>query len=166
MTATTRPSHPAGAHSTANSGSMSKLRPPGALSDSLYPYSDPNSEPPDNATRSSSSPHPAPRAPRRILPGVNTQKTPRTARSRTPQPETQQSESSLGESRIGIIGAGAMGGALCRGLVNSRIVAPNRIIVSDPHSIHVQELARSLGIIVAENNLQVANNSDIIVLAV
>ena len=51
-------------------------------------------------------------------------------------------------------------------LVNSRIVAPNRIIISDPHIAHVQELARSLGIVVASDNLQAARNSDIIVLAV
>ncbi len=120
----------------------------------------------DNSPRSSSSSLPTPRSPHRILPGGKTQKPPRTARSRTPQPEPQQVSSSLGENRIAIIGVGAMGGALCRGLVHSRIVAANQIIVSDPHAPHVQELARSLGVVAAEDNLHAARNAEIVVLAV
>ena len=118
------------------------------------------------APRSSASSVPTPSAPRRMLPRTAEPKPARRARSRVTEPQPQQTGSSLSENRIGIIGAGAMGGALCRGLVQSRIVKPNRITVSDPHAAHVQELARSLGITVAPDNMQTALNSDIIVLAV
>lgn len=111
------------------------------------------------------SPLAIPKAPRRVLSTTKPKKAPG-PRSRTPQPEPALSESTLSGCRIGIIGAGAMGGALCRGLVNSKVVPPNKIIVSDPHTGNVQELARSLGIVVAEDNLQVASTSDIILLAV
>ncbi len=72
----------------------------------------------------------------------------------------------LRDKRIGIIGAGAMGGALCRGLVHAEAAPANRILVSDPHTAHVQNLQQSLGIKVAQNNSQVAKHTDIIVLAV
>ena len=72
----------------------------------------------------------------------------------------------LQEKRIGFIGAGAMGGALCRGLVHANAAPANRILVSDPHSAHVDALNTSLGVKKAENNSQVAKFTDILVLAV
>lgn len=85
----------------------------------------------------------------------------------TPAPVTETtSHAMLRDKRIGIIGAGAMGSALCRGLVSANAAPPNRILVSDVHSDHAHELQRSLGIKVAESNLQVAKYTDIIVLAV
>lgn len=108
---------------------------------------------------------PAIKSPRRILSGAPKPVKPR-GRSRTPQPEPAFSASCLEDSRIGIIGAGAMGGALCRGLADSRVVPANRVMVSDPHTQHVQDLARSHGIVVATDNCQLASTVDIIVLAV
>ena len=72
----------------------------------------------------------------------------------------------LRDKRIGIIGAGAMGGALCRGLVHANAAPANRILVSDPHAAHIQGLHQTLGIKVAESNLQVAKYTDIILIAV
>lgn len=72
----------------------------------------------------------------------------------------------LTDKRIGIIGAGAMGGALCRGLVLAQAALPTRILVSDPHTEHVENLKNTLNIKVAKNNAQVALHTDIIVLAV
>ncbi len=72
----------------------------------------------------------------------------------------------LRDKRIGIIGAGAMGGALCRGLVHADAAPANRILVSDPHSAHVDALQAELGIKKAEGNLQAAKFTDILVLAV
>src|SRR5262249_49352080 len=72
----------------------------------------------------------------------------------------------LRDKRIGIIGAGAMGSALCRGLVHGDAAPANRILVSDPHTVHVQALQQSLGVKVADSNSQVAKYTDIIVLAV
>jgi len=72
----------------------------------------------------------------------------------------------LTDKRIGIIGAGAMGGALCRGLVHAQAALPTRILVSDPHAEHVENLKNTLNIKVAKNNAQVALHTDIIVLAI
>ena len=72
----------------------------------------------------------------------------------------------LTEKRIGIIGAGAMGGALCRGLILAQAALPTRILVSDPHTEHVENLKNTLNIKVAKNNAQVALHTDILVLAV
>ncbi len=72
----------------------------------------------------------------------------------------------LHDCTIGIIGAGAMGGALCRGLVTSGLVAAQRILVSDPHEAHVDALQSHLGVRVAENNGQCANRCNILLLAV
>lgn len=74
--------------------------------------------------------------------------------------------SSLRDKRIGIIGVGAIGSALCRGLVNASAAPPNRIVVSDIHAAHCQALQRSLGVKVAESNVQIAKYTDIILLAV
>jgi pyrroline-5-carboxylate reductase len=83
-----------------------------------------------------------------------------------PAPVSGNTGFMLREKRIGIIGAGAMGGALCRGLVSSQAALPNRILVSDPHTEQAQTLQRSLGVKVADSNLQVAKYTDIIILAV
>lgn len=85
-----------------------------------------------------------------------------------PNPETSIGirHAMLREKRIGIIGAGAMGSALCRGLVSANAAPANRILVSDLHSNHAQELQRSLGVKVAESNSQVAKYTDIIILAI
>jgi len=106
------------------------------------------------------------KAPRRIITGSTVVKPNKRARGKTALPDPRAQDDTLNELRIGIIGAGAMGGALCRGLVDSRIVPPNRIFVSDPHTKHVQELARSHGILAADDNLTLVRNVDIVVLAV
>lgn len=72
----------------------------------------------------------------------------------------------LSGKRIGIIGAGAMGSAMCRGLIHANATDPKRIVVADIHPDHVQGLHASLGIKVAENNVQIARFTDIILLAV
>ncbi len=59
-----------------------------------------------------------------------------------------------------------MGGALCRGLVLAQAALPTRILVSDPHTEHVENLKTTLNIKVAKNNAQVALHTDIIVLAI
>jgi pyrroline-5-carboxylate reductase len=59
-----------------------------------------------------------------------------------------------------------MGSALCRGIVHAEAAPANRILVSDPHTAHVQQLQESLGVRVADNNNQVGKYTDIIVLAV
>ncbi len=72
----------------------------------------------------------------------------------------------LRDCTIGIIGAGAMGGALCRGLVTSGLVSPQRILVSDPHKVHVDALQSHLGVRSAADNQECAAGCDILLLAV
>ena len=59
-----------------------------------------------------------------------------------------------------------MGSALCRGLINANAADPRRIVVSDVHTDHVQNLHAALGIKVADNNAQIGKYTDIIILAV
>ena len=80
--------------------------------------------------------------------------------------ETETPASFLQGKRIGIIGAGAMGSAMCRGLIHANAADPRRIVVSDVHADHVQNLHTALGIKVADNNAQIAKYTDIIILAV
>ncbi len=75
-------------------------------------------------------------------------------------------EHPLSGCTIGIMGAGAMGGALCRGLVTSGLVSPQRIIVSDPHKVHVDALQSHLGVRVASDNVQCASQCSILLIAV
>jgi pyrroline-5-carboxylate reductase len=79
---------------------------------------------------------------------------------------TRSATSLLSGKRIGIIGAGAMGGALCRGLIHANAADPRRIVVADVHPDHVQNLHNVLGIKVADNNVQIARFTDIIILAI
>ncbi len=81
-------------------------------------------------------------------------------------PLSSGAASLLGGKRIGIIGAGAMGSAMCRGLIHASAADPKRIVVSDVHADHVQDLHTELGIKVADNNAQIAKYTDIILLAV
>jgi pyrroline-5-carboxylate reductase len=72
----------------------------------------------------------------------------------------------LSNKKIGIIGAGAMGGALCRGLINAGAAPASAILISDPHTEHLNALAKSMGVRCTGDNAQVASESDILVLAV
>src|SRR5262249_237959 len=72
----------------------------------------------------------------------------------------------LRDKRIRIIAAGALGPALLRGLMLASAALANRILVSDPHVAHVQNLQNTLGVKRAESNAQVAKYTDIVILAV
>jgi pyrroline-5-carboxylate reductase len=59
-----------------------------------------------------------------------------------------------------------MGGALCSGLINAGAAPASAILISDPHTEHLKSLAESVGVRCTGDNAQVANESDIVVLAV
>jgi len=67
---------------------------------------------------------------------------------------------------IGFIGAGNMGSAIIRGAVKSGMVKPESISIYDPDSTKTAALKKETGIGVAQNSLEVAAQSDIIILAV
>lgn len=68
--------------------------------------------------------------------------------------------------KITFIGAGAMGGAMISGLVNSQLVSPGQITASDPNEVRGQELVETLGINYTTDNVEAAENADIVVIAV
>ena len=66
---------------------------------------------------------------------------------------------------IGFIGAGNMATALISGLINSDQSA-SKIIASSPEQEHLEKLSKDFGIKTTNNNLEIVDNSDIVILAV
>ncbi|KYH32575.1 pyrroline-5-carboxylate reductase [Neomoorella mulderi] len=70
------------------------------------------------------------------------------------------------EGNIGFLGAGAMGEALIRGLVQSRQVPPERILVYDIRRERLQELEQTYGLQAMTGREELVRKADIIILAV
>ena len=70
-----------------------------------------------------------------------------------------------GQHIIGIAGVGKMGEALVRGLIVGRVVPPTRIRVSDAVALRAKEVAARHGVGYAESVSELAERSDILVLA-
>lgn len=68
--------------------------------------------------------------------------------------------------RIGIIGVGHIGEALAKGLLKAELIQPQQIIASRRSQDKLEALAAKIGIGITTDNLQVVNESDVIVLAV
>lgn len=66
---------------------------------------------------------------------------------------------------IGIIGAGSMGGSIARGLVQSKAMSPEHIMVFDPNEACTSVLV-DLGIQVASDVQALVADSDVVILAV
>jgi hypothetical protein len=62
----------------------------------------------------------------------------------------------LSARRIGFVGAGNMAGALIRGLLHSKAVAPDQIWASDLKAERLTELSNSFGISTTHDNEAVA----------
>lgn len=67
---------------------------------------------------------------------------------------------------IGFIGCGNMAQAMIGGIVESGLVKAEQVIASNLHPNKLVEIAARYGIKAAENNIEVAENADIIILAV
>ena len=70
-----------------------------------------------------------------------------------------------GQHIFGIAGVGKMGEALVRGLIVGRVVPPTRILVSDAIPPRAQEVAVKHGVAAAASVEELAEHSDILVLA-
>lgn len=70
------------------------------------------------------------------------------------------------QTRFGIIGAGAMGEAIIGGLLRHNLTSPENIRASEPRIERCEELTDKYGVITSSDNLQVLENSDVVVLAV
>lgn len=67
--------------------------------------------------------------------------------------------------KIGLIGAGQMGGALLKGLLETKTISPEEVIVSGGKSGTAQALQEELHFILGESNVEVAQ-ADMVILAV
>lgn len=70
------------------------------------------------------------------------------------------------QKTIGFIGSGNMGGAIIGGVLSSQLVSPTDIIASDISKIALESLKEKYGIRVADDNLEVVKESDILFLSV
>jgi pyrroline-5-carboxylate reductase len=67
---------------------------------------------------------------------------------------------------IGFIGSGAMGTAMIGGLLNQKLIAPHCVIAADPNREKGAQLVADYGIRFTTDNLEVAKESDVLILAV
>lgn len=67
--------------------------------------------------------------------------------------------------KVGIIGGGAMGGALAEGLLLKNLFDPSDIIISNPHTDKLSHLSAH-GVKVTQSNIEVAQSSELLVIAV
>lgn len=72
----------------------------------------------------------------------------------------------LTQKRISIIGAGNMGLALLRGMIDSRAVPPENIVVRNRRPERAKALAEKYGVAIAGTNAECADHADVILLAV
>lgn len=67
---------------------------------------------------------------------------------------------------IGFLGGGAMGEALITGLLNTGIMAPSELYISDINSGRLELLKQKLGVNTTTDNQIIVNKADIVVMAV
>jgi pyrroline-5-carboxylate reductase len=70
------------------------------------------------------------------------------------------------QGTIGFIGGGNMAGALIKGLLSSKTVSPQQIMVSDVSPERLDQLAKSHGVRTSAENHALVHDSDVIVLSV
>src|SRR3989442_554452 len=68
--------------------------------------------------------------------------------------------------KVGFIGAGNMGEALIRGLVESNLVPPDKILVADVRADRVHQLADQYGLRAVASNASLVSAVDVVILAV
>ena len=68
--------------------------------------------------------------------------------------------------RITFIGAGVMGEAMIKGLLHQKLVKPEQITAADPHEARLKELEKAYGIHYSTDNVESAQNADVLVLSV
>ena len=59
------------------------------------------------------------------------------------------------ELRLGFIGGGMMAEALISGMIEGKVIAPNKITVYDPFPARLETLEKEYGVKTAEHNTEV-----------
>ena len=72
----------------------------------------------------------------------------------------------VAEIRLGIIGGGTMALSIVRGLLAARLLAPERIVVSDVSAERRALVTKSCGVATTSNNLEAVRQSTVVLLAV
>lgn len=67
---------------------------------------------------------------------------------------------------VAFIGAGVMGEAMFKGVLHKKLLSPEHIIASDPNAARCQALVEQYGIRTLTDNLEAAEEADILVLSV
>ncbi|GAB4334196.1 MAG: pyrroline-5-carboxylate reductase [Phototrophicales bacterium] len=67
---------------------------------------------------------------------------------------------------VAFIGAGVMCEAMIRGLLKNRLIEPDRIIAADPHEQRGADLVERYGLRFTTNNVEAAEQGDVLVLSV
>ena len=70
------------------------------------------------------------------------------------------------KKKLGFIGCGNMAKAMISGIVAAKIIAAEDIICSDINHITLEKTKEDLGICISDNNIEIAQNCEIMVLAV
>lgn len=68
--------------------------------------------------------------------------------------------------KLAVLGGGKMGGILLRGVIDKKILSPDRITVTDIDKDRLQTLASTLRVSVSSDNKKAVKNADIVILAV
>jgi pyrroline-5-carboxylate reductase len=68
--------------------------------------------------------------------------------------------------KVGFIGAGNMGEALIKGLVESNLVAAERILITDVRADRIHELAKQYGVTPVDGNTALLRGAEVVILAV
>jgi len=68
--------------------------------------------------------------------------------------------------KLGFIGTGRMAEAILRGLISSKAFSKNNLIISDKDSNRSKQVSKKYNVKAAENNVEAASASDVIILAV
>lgn len=68
--------------------------------------------------------------------------------------------------KVGVVGGGQMGEALIRGIIRAELQSPENILVTEPDNDRCQYLHETYGVKIAAGEQQLADNADIIILAV
>lgn len=83
-----------------------------------------------------------------------------------PSEDADSSQNALAGARLAFVGAGVMAEAMIAGLLDRKLIAPERITVSHPREDRRQRLVERYGVIAVEANREAAAEADLVFLTI